>query len=204
MSLTIRPALFTRASRKRLKTKIGLVSLWLCLVATPALATSMVLEGTANLLHRADTVVTGRVISVETRMNSEHQFIYRYVTLEVSEVFKGSAFPGSLIELEELGGQIDRLIHHVPGVPVYEVGEEVLSFLEDREDGRYRTYGMIQGKFRLEPDARGRWILTRPSEWTDTYLADMGDAADLTAIRADGSYLAEPLLEAIREEMRTR
>lgn len=192
----------THAHRRRALTIVaGLVSLWISSGNGPVLATSIMLEGTANLLDRADTVVSGRVISVEPRMHPEHQFIYRYVTLEVTEVFKGNALAGTRIELEELGGQIEQLIHFVPGVPVYEVGEEVLSFLEDRPDGLYRTYGMIQGKFRFETDRGGRRILTRPAEWTDTYLADPGDAADLTAIRADGSYSAEPLLDAIRTQV---
>jgi hypothetical protein len=178
--------------------------MWLCFGTVPALATTMVLEGTANLLDRANTVVTGRVISVEPRMHPEHQFIYRYVTIEVTETLKGSAVAGSRIVSEELGGQIGQLIHYVPGVPIYEVGEEVLSFLEDRPEGLYRTYGMIQGKFHFTTDVRGRRILTRPAEWTDTYLADAGDASDLTPIRADGSYSAEPLLDAIRNRMNGR
>jgi hypothetical protein len=139
-------------------------------------------------------------------MHEEHRFIYTYVTLEVSEVLKGSrTAPGQLIVLEELGGRIDRLIHHVPAVPEFEVGEQVLSFLENRPEGLFRTYGMIQGKFRFETDARsGREILTRPAEWTDTYLAHDGEAYDLTAVRPDGSFLADPLLDAIRNRINNR
>lgn len=185
-------------AKRRVRNVLAL--LWLVAAATPAGATTLVLEGTANLLERSNTVVTGRVVSVEPRMHPEHQFIYTYVTLEVSEVLKGSATLGQKIVLEELGGEVDRWVHHVDAVPVYEPGEEVLSFLEDREGGIYRTYGFIQGKFRFATDTRtGQQILTRPAEWTETMLAADGTAADLTAMRADGTILAEPLLTAIRE-----
>lgn len=178
----------------------ALALLWLVAAAAPAGATTLVLEGTANLLERSDTIVRGRVLSSEARMHPEHQFIYTYVTLQVDEVLKGSAAVGQKIVLEELGGQVGRWIHQVDAVPAYESGEEVLSFLEDRDGGLYRTYGFVQGKFRFETDTRtGQPILTRPATWTETVLAADGAASDLTAMRADGTYLAEPLLTAIRE-----
>ncbi|MEZ4654326.1 MAG: hypothetical protein R3E12_12240 [Candidatus Eisenbacteria bacterium] len=173
---------------------------------TPVGATSVILQGTTNLLDNANSVVTGTVVSVEARVRPEHKFIYRYVTVEVSEVLKGtSVAPGQRIVLEELGGTVDKQTVTVPGVPQFEVGERVLTFLEDRPDGFYRTWGMIQGKFAFETDpAIGREILTRPAEWTDTYLASNGEATDLIPIRPDGSFFADPLLDAIRTRIRNQ
>lgn len=167
-------------------------------LGTTAQATSLKLFGTADLATESNTVVTGRVTAVEARMHPEHQFIYTYVTLEVDEVLKGNtSLSGSTVVLEELGGQVDRWIHHVESVPRYEEGERVLAFLEDRDEGLYRTFGWVQGKFRFESDARGRQILTRPDEWSETVIAT-GAASDLTPMRADGSYEASALVEAVR------
>ena len=166
--------------------------------ALTAQATTLMLFGTADLADRSNTVVTGTVTDIEARMHPEHQFIYTYVTVQVDEVLKGSAsLEGSTVVLEELGGQVDRWIHQVPAVPQYEVGERVLSFLEDRDAGLFKTYGWVQGKFRFETDARGREILTRPDEVARAVL-EPGTASNLTAMRADGSFEAAPLLDAIR------
>lgn len=169
--------------------------------AEPAGATTLMLNGTTDLSDRSDAIVTGTVKSVEARMHPEHQFIYTYVTIEVDEVFKGSGqLSGRSIVLEELGGQVDRWIHHVESVPRYEEGERVLSFLEDREGDLFRTYGWIQGKFSFELDRQGGEVLTRPAEWNETVLA-VGNVSDLTPMRADGSYPAAPLLDAIRDRV---
>jgi hypothetical protein len=183
----------------------GIIALSLSLLVVGySSATTVVLHGTADLLEKSETVVRGTVTSVQARMHQEHQFIYTYVTLRVDEVLKGqSSLAGSSITLQELGGQVDDLIHHVPGVPVYEEGEEVLSFVHTVPvQGTYRTYGMIQGKFRFDVDERtGRQVLTRSSEWTATSLAWTGEAYDLTPARPDGNYEAAPLLQAIRDNV---
>jgi len=171
-----------------------------CCFASAASATSLIMEGTGDLVEKSNSVVTGTITHVEAKMHDDHQFIYTYVTVSLDEVLKGDRPQlGQEIVLEELGGQVGPWIHHVSAVPMYEVGERVLAFLEDRPDNLYRTYGMIQGKFRFEIDARnGQEILTRPDEWVDTYLAANSNASELSVMRADGNFAASNLIEAIR------
>lgn len=191
-----------RSGRARTAPALGSVLLLaLAHLVNPASATSVRLQGTADLVENANTVVIGRVVSTEARMREDHQFIYTYVTLEVEDVIKGhTARAGRTIVLEELGGQVDDWIHFVEAVPSYAPGERVLAFLEDREDGYYRTWGMVQGKFTFEADVRsGAEVLTRPQEWTDAFFAVSEVPRDLTVVRADGSYAAAPLLTAIRD-----
>ena len=194
-----------RAGGRHLPRVVGALGIALLLVlgsqTGTARATSLELEGTADLLEKSDSVVIGRVVSTEARMREEHQFIYTYVTLEVDEVLKGhTAQSGRTIVLEELGGQVGPWLHYVEAVPHYHAGERVLAFLEDRDEGLFRTYGMIQGKFRFETDLRtGEEMLTRPAEWTDAYFAASSTPRDLTVVRADGNYAAETLVAAIRE-----
>ena len=171
-----------------------------CCFASSSSATSLILEGTADLIEKSNSVVTGTVTQVEARMHEEHQFIYTYVTVSIDEVLKGDRpQTGGEIVFEELGGQVGPWIQQVSAVPVYEVGERVLAFLEDRPDDLYRTYGMIQGKFRFEIDPRnGQELLTRPDEWVDTYLEANKNATELSVMRADGNFAASNLIEAIR------
>lgn len=170
------------------------------LAAPTARATSVQHFGTAQLTELSDTIVRGTVVKVEARLHPEHQFIYTYVTVRVDEPLKGLATSGQEIVLQELGGRVDRTIHHVPGVPDYREGEQVVSFLENHVGGFYRTYGMIQGKFSVASDPRnGREILTRPAEWNDVALAQLGSVTDLSPMRPDASYDSAEMLSAIRE-----
>ena len=191
----------TRSSRFALVASLLGVGIALMLTAGLGRATSLELEGTADLTEKSNSIVIGRVVSTEARLKEEHQFIYTYVTLQVEDVLKGNtAQAGSTIVLEELGGQVGPWVHQVHAVPHYEAGERVLAFLEDRSEGLFRTYGMIQGKFRFERNARtGEEMLTRPAEWTDAYFAASSIPRDLTVVRADGSYAAESLIAAIRD-----
>lgn len=193
-----------RLGRRLAGSPVGAISVLLALsliplTGSPASATSVMLQGTADLAQNSDLVVTGTVTSVEARRAVDYDFIYTYVTIQVDEVFKGA--PVSTVHLEELGGQVGEWIHYVPGVPHYEEGEQVLVFLHDlQKNGLYRTYGMVQGAFRFETDpATGQEILTRPGDWSETSLVAMGEVSDLSPMRADGSYAAEPMLDALRE-----
>lgn len=196
-----------RSSRRaRESTRMLPWLVFLLLAAVPVSATTVVQFGTAQLADLSDTAVRGTVLGTESRMHSEHQFIYTYVSIQVNEVLKGNpGLTGTVITLQELGGRIDRLTHSVPGVPSFTADEEVLTFLENREDGYFRTYGMAQGKFRLETDARtGARLLTRPGDMNDAALAVVSNAVDLTPARPDGNYDAEPFLQALRERRNQR
>jgi hypothetical protein len=168
---------------------------------SPAAATTVVQFGTAQLADLSNTIVRGTVTQIEARMHPEHHFIYTYVSLRVEEVFKGDpSLQGSEIILQELGGRIGDKIHFVSGIPTFRPGEEVLSFLEDRPDNLYRTYGMVQGKFSVELDPRtGVEILTRPGDLNEAALASLVNVTDLSPARPDGNYDAEPFFHALRE-----
>ncbi len=193
----------TRVSRFALASLLTVCAIFA--LGGSAHATTLELNGTADLTELSDTIVTGTVTQMEARMHPEHKFIYTYVTVEVDEVLKSRTVSANgTIVLEELGGRVGDWIHHVPAVPKFEVGERVLAFLEDRPDGYYRTYGMIQGKFRFSIHERtGEEVLTRPGEWTDVHFASSGQSRDLVAMRADGSFAAPKLLSAVRDWIAT-
>ncbi len=169
--------------------------------APVAAATTVVHFGTAQLADRSDTIVRGVVTAVESRMHPEHQFIYTYVSVLVDEVYRGNpTLVGSTITLQELGGQVGPRVHEVAGVPRFEADEQVLVFLDNHPSGYFRTYGMVQGKFRFETDARtGELLLTRPADLNEAVMAYPGNATDLTPARPDGNYEAAPLLQSLRE-----
>jgi hypothetical protein len=190
---------FAHSLGKSLPILLG--SLALILFTSVASSTTVIQLGTVQLADQSNTIVRGAVTAVESRMHPEHHFIYTYVSLRVDEVFRGNpGLVGCTITLQELGGRVGRQIHEVPGVPQFETGEEILSFLENHVSGYFRTYGMVQGKFRFETDARtGILLLTRPAGLNEANLAGTGIATDLTPARPDGKYEAAPLLRSLRD-----
>ena len=66
-----------------------------------------------------------------------------------------------------LGGEWQGVTTRVAGTPEYRPGERVLVFLRRDEHGRYRTYGMAQGKFTIHAAIDGPTVAVR----------DLGDIA---------------------------
>ncbi len=113
-------------------------------------ATVMVELTLEDMARDAIAIVHGRVVrsSGHLQIRDGHAEPYTLTTLHAIEWLKG---PGDdEVVLRELGGELpnSRGGTHVSGVPRYEVGEEVVVFLEaDPRGDFYRTYGMVQGKF---------------------------------------------------------
>jgi hypothetical protein len=144
-------------------------------------------------------VVEGRVVSVEAKFREDHQFIYTYVTIDVDDTHKGRLTTNRIV-LEELGGMANGIEAVVEGVPEFEAGERVLVFLEARDEGLYKTYGWVQGKYRIETDREsGRELATR-SELTDaTFNFSPSGQLDVTVDAETGKRFHDVLVATIDE-----
>jgi plastocyanin len=99
----------------------------------------------------ADVVAHGEVISVEPRWDYDAGMIYTHVIIELRDVMKGDGQPGELLEIKQLGGEIDGLVLGIGGQASFAVGEETVFFLETRpRDGTFYTSALWQGKFTIE------------------------------------------------------
>lgn len=113
-------------------------------------ATVMVELTLEDMARDAVAIVHGRVVrsSGHLQIRDGSAEPYTVTTLEAIEWIKGPG--GEQVVLRELGGELpgNRGGTYVSGVPRYDVGEEVVVFLEDDPRGDvFRTYGMVQGKF---------------------------------------------------------
>lgn len=119
-----------------------------------------------DLAKFAFDIIEGKVIKVEQKWDKEHKFIYTYTTIRVEKSIKNK-ITAKEITLKEIGGQLDGFTTSAPCQPEYEEGESVLVFLQ--KDGEYyRTYGLNQGKFKIDT-IKGEKILSRninPDELT--------------------------------------
>ena len=118
------------------------------LVASAARATVLVPLDTRALTQRAERIDLGTVESKVSRWISDHQAIYTDVTIRVSRVYKGADKPGETVVVRREGGVVDGMGMRVFGAAHFDVGEEVVVFLETRGNATW-TVGMTEGKLRV-------------------------------------------------------
>ncbi len=102
-----------------------------------------------QLTLEADRIVVATVTTLHSRLEDDG-LIRTYVTLQVDEYLKGDEVHRELT-VKILGGTVDDLGLKVSDSPKFELGEEVLVFLEE-EDGSYRVFGHFQGKHTIRDD----------------------------------------------------
>jgi hypothetical protein len=140
----------------------------LSLVACIALASALALKNTEarrseiideSIFVGARVVVRGSVLSNVCRADESAQRVFTYTKLRVAEVFKGPVQEAEIV-LKEEGGESGRLGERVSGTPTFQIGEDVLVFLDTWPDGSLRVYQMFLGKLSIERDAEnGREVI---------------------------------------------
>lgn len=104
-----------------------------------------------QLVSASDLIITGSVEEINSRWNSGHDQIHTDVGLSVQQCVKGPWQP-SRVTIRVSGGQVGDIVQSSPAAPQFEVGEEVLVFLEFGEEGTARVVGGFQGKLTLSED----------------------------------------------------
>ncbi len=115
------------------------------LLVGSASAATVLRFGTDELTDRASVIVHGKVTYKKARKTPAGSIVTD-LRLSVSEAFKG--LRGKNFSFSVYGGVLGARGSAVSGAPTFELGEEVLVFL-DRENARgLRTViGLAQGKF---------------------------------------------------------
>src|SRR5215212_2533301 len=142
--------------------------LLLAALATPALATTIVLPADDQLVAKSPLIVEGTVIS--SQAVDRDGAIWTESVLHVEKVIKGTA-PGA-VTIREIGGIVGDRITHVYGTPVYTPGERVLVFLDSHPAGGFRTVDLYVGKFTEERSLDGRRLWTRDDQQDNVTLLD--------------------------------
>jgi hypothetical protein len=106
-----------------------------------------------ELVRDADSIVTGRVISVESFWNADGTVIVSEATVFVDEQMAGS---GPTVEkVRTFGGTVNGYTVDAHGFPVFAAGDRLLLFLTRQDDGSSRVLGYQEGHYRLAFDRGG-------------------------------------------------
>lgn len=99
-----------------------------------------------ELTNESTLIVKGQVVGKESYWNDAHNQIWSSIRVRISEYLKGEG--GSEISLRVPGGTVRDTTLHVSDAAPFEVGEEVLLFLNP--SSYYPVVGWFQGKYRIQ------------------------------------------------------
>jgi hypothetical protein len=162
-------------------------------ISSPASASLILALDLPTLVTRADQISVVDVVSIKPGWNAEHSRIVTTIDVAVVDCWKGTAAPGSHVQIVQVGGTVGELTMRIDGMPHFERGERALLFLRGKAE-RASVVGMAQGKRPVSREA-GRWIVSAP---------DRGGADFVRTTPASGGvFTVRPRpLEDLRSDVR--
>lgn len=180
------------------KMRFWLAAALLFLAAAPASATTVLRVPVEEMARGADLVVRAVVGDVLVQTDpDDSRSIRTRVRFEVREVLKGHA-AGPNLTITFPGGANDRWTLHVPGMPAFAQGEEVVLFLERTRRG-WTPAALSLGKFVVTRGDAGVSPRVRRSG-ADMHQVVRRDGVLQEALTTEGED--EMSLDALREAVR--
>lgn len=140
---------------------ILIVATFFGLVTKQAQAGSLVKISDKNLVLSSDAIITGKVLSIESRWDASKTNIYTDITIALNQTIKGDLGSNTIV-IEQVGGKIGDKQVWLTGSPEFSVGEEVLLFLKANSEGVLHTAHMGMGKFSISQTSENKTVF-RPS-----------------------------------------
>src|SRR5215813_7119297 len=101
-------------------------------------ATTAVMLTDESLIASSRVILIGHVQSVKAQWDADHQTINTYVKVNVTRVLKGQ-LENQTVVFKQLGGRIGDEATVIFGAPEYTAGQQMLLFLDTRQDGTLRV-----------------------------------------------------------------
>lgn len=142
----------------RLWTRGALVALTLGMGA--AEASTVLYRDVPALARGSDAIVIGQVVRAQSRWTADRRRIVTDIEIRVDETLKGEGRATLLVR--QPGGVVGDVGQRVDGLAGFEVGEEVVLFLERRPDDSFLIAGLSQGKFQVVRSSDGKGVYAVP------------------------------------------
>jgi hypothetical protein len=171
-----------------------LVFVGLFVAIAPALRATVLLPAEfREIVDGSQLIAYGRVSDAVPELSDDRKRIDTVVTFDVATYLKGDA--GATVTFRVPGGQIGRYRSITVGAPVFQNGDEAVLFLRRSDGGVPHVFGLNQGVFRVQREARSERRFVMPP------LISRGDAPE-AVVR--GARLRAPMpLEAFGAQVRT-
>ena len=114
-----------------------------------------------DLIHQSVAIVMGQIETIESFSDLQENQIYTHITLTIDDVLKGDVSATELT-IKQPGGAVGDTHTWIFGSPEFTIGEQVLLFLTNNDDGTLRVAHFYQGKFSIMWDeVRGQKMVSR-------------------------------------------
>ena len=174
---------------------LGAIALLLSLV-NPLLATTVRRKNFDQLVREADMAAIGRVLNVHSLPTADKQYVYTYVTVGELDILKGN-YDESQITLRMDGGDVGdgrRLV--VPGIPKFQLNEQVIIFVKGNGQSVCPFVGWEQGLLRVAKDERSGEAVVRSSRGQRIHGVRNGaflvGSGEKQAQHQDGVFIVDP------------
>jgi hypothetical protein len=134
------------------------------LLASSAWAATLKILTLDEMTQASSAVVQGRILASRSDwLDGKGSLIVTYYTVQADSYLKGNL--GRTFQLTEPGGTVGMISGSVPGAPSFQVGEQVLLFIETGGSRNiHQAIGFEQGVFRVQRDARNGALTVNHSQ----------------------------------------
>jgi len=141
-----------------------LTLLFAVLLASTAWAATLKILTLDEMTQASSAVVQGRIVSSRSDwLDGKGSLIVTYYTVQADSYLKGNL--GRTFQLTEPGGNVGIINGSVPGAPSFQVGEQVVLFIETGGTRNlHQAIGFEQGVFRVQRDARSGALTVNHSQ----------------------------------------
>jgi hypothetical protein len=151
-----------------------------------------------QLAKKAEMIVIGKVLSADYDTDQKNHHPYTYVHIRVSEYLKGKN-QGRDLTLKTLGGIGPKMGMYVPGAANFYRDEEVLLFLEKRNDGSLFPIGLFLGKYSIYRDHdTGRKVVMRDEDGVGKYSPEPRETV-IRDLRSEEKVFFDDFRQKIRQ-----
>jgi hypothetical protein len=134
-----------------------------------------------ELARRSAAAVRGRVVALASAWDADADAIYTFVTLDVLQAWGLSGSPARVV-LKQLGGVVADTAFVVGGQARFEVGEDVLVFVDVRPRDRTLSVAGLE---------RGKWTLTGSADPAAAMARDIRGADPSVVVARDSRSLVD-------------
>ncbi|MCX5753172.1 MAG: hypothetical protein NTW97_05935 [Candidatus Krumholzibacteria bacterium] len=134
-------------------------------MATQSAYSLMVKVPEAQLIKRSSGIVIGKVIGKQCYWSEDGALIFTDYTVQINKCIKGDP-QVTLVKITVVGGHIGDIGLIVSDVPTFELGEEVLLYLETQANGKVGVKHGAQGKYSIVHD-----VIQESGESVRAYMA---------------------------------
>jgi hypothetical protein len=153
-----------------------------------------------SLVSRSDRVIYGRVVGSRSAWDQETGTIWTHTDIQILDVAKGSA--GRTVTVSEPGGIVGQVGHYFPGVPQFELNQEVVLFLHSAAGNRLRVTGLRQGVYSVTRDSETHERIARPMGKQAEPVLEVGSRAEAGVREETEDCRLEKLLQHVRQRVR--